>query len=319
MPQSSAFGRIECLEPRFDSLVCADAKLEVLADGFSWLEGPVWHRKGKYLLFSDIPANAIYRWDEECGVRLFLRPSGYTGREPFPGKEPGSNGLTLDAQGRLVLCEHGDRRITRLEPHGVKTTLVDRYHGRRLNSPNDLVFHSNGDLYFTDPPFGLPETFTDPTRELPFNGVYCLRQSGDLKLLLSERGAPNGLAFSPDEKTLYLSDDDPKCLGWWAYSVRADGTLATGRMLAAATRWARERAGAPDGLKVDEYGNLFATGPEGVYVFAPDGLHLGSIFTGVPTGNLAWGDDGSALYIAAQTRLLRIRVLTTGSPPSVCS
>ena len=317
MPHSSAFGRVERLDPRFDALVPADAKLEVLVDGFSWLEGPVWHSEGRCLFFSDIPANAIYRWDEDEGVRLFLKPSGYTGRDPFPGKEPGSNGLTFDSQGRLVLCAHGDRRIIRLDPNGVSTTLVAKYQGKRLNSPNDLVFHSNGDLYFTDPPFGLPDTFNDPGRELGFNGVYCLRQSGELKLLLSERAAPNGLAFSPDEKTLYLSDDDPACMGWWAYSVQADGSLAAGRMLAAATHWARERAGAPDGLKVDVHGNLFATGPEGVYVFTPEGIHLGSIFSGVPTGNLAWGDDGSSLYIAAQSRLLRMRVSTTGCPPRV--
>ena len=307
------FGRLEGLDPRFHGLVPPDSQLEVLAEGFAWLEGPVWSKAGGYLLFSDTIANTIYRYDPQQGYRVFLHPSGYTDDKPFTGKEPGSNGLTFDPQGRLVLCEHGDRRVTRLEPDGSKTVLADRYQGKRLNSPNDLVFKSDGSLYFTDPPYGLPRTFEDPGKELEVNGVYRLSSEGELTLLLSDIEAPNGIAFSPDEKTLYLSNSAKAQAAWLAYSVRPDGTLGLGRIFHDAAPWLRTRAGAPDGLKIDEHGNLFGAGPEAIYVFAPDGTHLGSIFTGVPTGNVAWGDDGSSLYITAGPRLLRLRLTTRGA------
>jgi gluconolactonase len=221
--------------------------------------------------------------------------------------------LAYDPSGRLVLCEHGDRRITRLEADGTKTTLVHRYQGKRINTPNDLVFKSNGDLYFTDPPFGLPQAFHDPGKELPFQGVYRYSKDGKLALLTKEVRAPNGLAFSPDEKTLYVSNADPKRAVWYAFAVRADGTLGKSRVFFDASGWARTRKGAPDGMKVDRSGHIFAAGPGGLHVFSPAGEHLGSIEMDVPTANCAWGNDGSMLYIAADTAIYRIRTATKGA------
>ncbi|HSE97299.1 MAG TPA: SMP-30/gluconolactonase/LRE family protein, partial [Blastocatellia bacterium] len=275
-------GRVVRLDARLDRIVPRGAKLEKIADGYNWVEGPVWDRRAGHLLFSDIPANSIYRWKPGEGVTLFLKPSGYTGSAPFEGREPGSNGLAFDSEGRLVLCEHGDRRVARMERDGRKTTLADRFEGKRLNSPNDLVFKSNGDIYFTDPPFGLPKTFSDPRRELPFCGVYRLSKDGKLTLLTKEVKAPNGIAFSPDEKKLYVTDVDPNRSAWMVFDVKADGTISNGQVFFDATAWTKTRPGAPDGLKVDRDGNLVATGPGGVYFFAPDGTHLGIIETGVP-------------------------------------
>jgi gluconolactonase len=301
------------LDPRFDQLVPANAVVEVVADGFAWVEGPVWNRAKNALLFSDIPNNAVMQWKEGNGVSQFLKPSGHTGSAPFTGREPGSNGLTFDAQGRLVLCEHGDRRISRLEADGRKTTLVDRYQGKRLNSPNDVVFRSNGDLYFTDPPFGLPKSFADPQKELDFQGVYRLSATGELSALLKEVKAPNGIAFSPDEKIAYVSNADKENAVWMAYTVRDDGTFTNGRVFFNATSWAKTKPGSPDGMKIDKNGNLFAAGPGGIHVLTPDGTHLGSFETGVATGNCAWGDNGSSLYIAANTAILRVKLTTKGA------
>lgn len=309
----STFGEIERLDPRLDHLVADTAQLEVIADeGFSWLEGPAWDQARGHLLFSDIPANAIYRWHPKFGVAPFLKPSGYSGSEPFTGREPGSNGLAFDHSGRLIICEHGDRRLRRLERDGSRTTLADRYAGKRLNSPNDVAVKSNGDIYFTDPPYGLPKTFADRGKELPYQGVFRLAGDGRLTLLEAELKAPNGLAFSPDERIFYLTDSDPDRPAWLAYDVRPDGTIGDGRVFHDAKPFTAERAGAPDGMAIDRAGNLFGAGPEGIYVFAPDGTHLGTVFTGVATGNLTWGEDGSSLIIAAETRLLRLRAITRG-------
>jgi gluconolactonase len=305
-------GNIVRLDPRFDALVPSDAQLETIAEGFTWTEGPVWNRHGNYLLFSDIPSNSILKWKAGEGVTTFLKPSGYTGTKPFEGKEPGSNGLIYDGAGRLVICQHGDRQIIRLEPNGAKTTLADRYNGKRFNSPNDLVFKSNGDLYFTDPPFGLPKTFKDPRKELPFQGVYRLSRDRKLTLLIKDLKTPNGIAFSPDEKILYVTDVNPKRTAWLAYDVSEDGNVANGRIFADASQWRREPSSGPDGLKVDHAGNVFGTRPGGISVFAPDGTRLGSIETGGPTSNLAWGGDGSMLYITAGTTVYRIKTMTKG-------
>ena len=304
--------KIVRLEPRFDKLVPHDAKIEKITDGFKWVEGPVWNRKERYLLFSDIPNNSVYKWQEGKGVTLFLKPSGYTGPAPFEGKEPGSNGLTFDAEGRLVLAQHGDRRIARLEKDGRLTVLVDKYEGRRLNSPNDLVFKSNGDLYFTDPPFGLAKAFDDPRKELPFQGVYRLSKDGKLTLLIKEIKAPNGIAFSPDEKRLYVTDVDFNRSAWLVYNVTADGTVTKGRLFADASSWKKPPFFGADGLKVDREGNVFGARPGGISIFSPDGTHLGSIETGMPTSNAAWGGDGSALYITGGTAIYRIKLGTTG-------
>jgi len=310
---TSRIGQIVLLDPRFDKLVPPDAELEKLADGFTWVEGPIWNREGQFLLFSDIPANSVHKWQEGKGVSLFLKPSGYTESTPFDGKEPGSNGLTLDGAGRLVLCRHGDRQIARLESDNRVTVLADRYDGKRINSPNDLVFKSNGDLYFTDPPFGLPRAFDDPHKELPFQGVYRVSKEGRVSLLIKDLKAPNGIAFSPDEKNLYVSDVDPKRSAWWVYDVKEDGTVAKGRIFFDATRWRKDPFFGPDGLKVDKEGNLFGARPGGISVFAPDGTHLGNIEIGGPTSNLNWGNDGSVLYITGGSAIYRLRTNTKGA------
>ncbi len=299
---------IERRDPRFDALVPRDAVLEILADGLTWVEGPLWVPSTGQVLFSDIPKNRVMRWKQNEGLGVFLEPSGYTGRAPFTGREPGSNGLALDAQGRLLLCQHGDRRIVRVERDGAWTTLAERYQGRRLNSPNDLIVRANGDIWFTDPPFGLPRQFDDPARELDFTGVFRLDGDGTLTLATRDVRAPNGLAFSPDGKTLYVSSVDAARPAWWAFDVRPDGTLGLPRLFHDAAPLVKNGPGLPDGLKVDRDGNVFASGPGGIYVFAPDGALLGSLLTGRPTSNLGWGEDGRTLFVTSDTALLRLRV-----------
>jgi gluconolactonase len=312
-PQGSrTVGKVDRLDARLDDLLGPDATMQKLAEGFDWSEGPIWMKNGEFLLFSDVPQNVVYRWKEGEGVTEFLNPSGYTGSTPRGG-EPGSNGLTVDSQGRLVLCEHGDRRVARLEADGKKTTLADRYQGKRFNSPNDLVFHSNGDLYFTDPPYGLEGKNDDPKKELPFNGVYRLKPGGELTLLTDKLTFPNGIAFSPDEKVLYVAVSDPARAIWMAYDVKEDGTIAHGRVFFDSTKLVKEHKGLPDGMKVDVKGNLFATGPGGVFIFSPDGKHIGTLNTGEATANCNWGNDGTTLYITADMYLCRIKTKTKGA------
>jgi gluconolactonase len=312
-PGATAFAvQIERMDPRLDKLVPPDATLEKVAEGFTWLEGPLWSRAGGYLLFSDIPKNLVRRWSQEAGASVFLENSGYSGTERFDGAEPGSNGLTWDPQGRLVLCQHGDRRIARLEADGTRTVIVDRYEGKRLNSPNDAVYSSTGDLYFTDPPFGLPKAYEDPGKDLPWSGVYRLSADGKLTLLTSELRAPNGLALTPDEKTLYVSNADRERPVWLAYELKPDGTAGAGQVIADATRFLGDGPGLPDGFKVDRLGHLFASGPGGLYVISPQGEVLGRIRTGVATSNCNWGGDGSTLYLTVSTGIFRIRLATRG-------
>ena len=312
----TAVGTIERLDPRMDALVGQNAALEIVADGFEWSEGPVWVGDG--VLFSDIPPNAIYKWNEAEGLRLFLQPSGYTGSEPRGG-EVGSNGLTLNSQGHLVLAQHGDRRIAQLmapldAPDPNYMTLADNYKGKRFNSPNDLVFHSSGSLYFTDPPYGLEQNVNDPAKELSYQGVFRLDPGGQVTLLDSTLTRPNGIAFSPDEQTLYVANSDPNEPIWVAYDVLDSGLLANRRVFFDAAHLMSEgRRGLPDGLKVDERGNLFATGPGGVLVFSPDGTHLGTLLTGQATSNCAFGEDGSVLFITADMYLLRVQLTTSGA------
>lgn len=308
-------GKIVRLDPALDQLIPKDAKIEVLAGGFEWSEGAVWDRADKSVLFSDIPRNAVMRWRESLGTTLFLQPAGYTGVADY-GKEPGSNGLAFDAEGRLISCEHGDRRISMLTSGGGKRTLADNYQGKRLNSPNDLTIKSNGDIYFTDPPYGLPDRWEDPRRELDFCGVYRISKSdGSLTLLTKEMTRPNGIGFSPDEKTLYVAQSDPQAAIWKAFPVKADGTLGDGKVLFDATSLVgAAMKGLPDGLKVDKQGNLWATGPGGVHIFSPEGKPLGRIDTGEATANCAWGgEDGSTLYLTADMFLARVHTSTAGA------
>lgn len=310
---NETYATFESLDPRFDALIAPDTKVEKIADDLMWSEGPLWDPRRKVLYFSDIPRNVVMQWHPEKGVSRFLERSGYTGAAPFTGKEPGSNGLTFDLQGRLTLCQHGDRRVSRREEDGTMVPLATTYEGKRLNSPNDLVFDREGNLYFTDPPYGLPGTFQDPEK-LPFQGVYRVTPDGTITLLTKELEAPNGLAFTPDYKTLYVANSQAEKPIWMAYEVRADGTLGAGREFAHAREYVKPGDGVPDGMKVDAQGNVFATGPGGVHVFAPDGKRLGRIITNVPTANVAWGEDGSTLFITANHRVLRLRTKTRGVP-----
>jgi gluconolactonase len=310
----SPYARLESLDKRFDALIAPDTKIDKIADDLKWSEGPLWDAKSSSLLFSDIPNNVVMRWNADKGVSRFLERSGYTGAAPFTGREPGSNGLTFDPQGRLTLCQHGDRRISRREADGTMVPVAVGYEGKKLNSPNDLVFDDQGALYFTDPPFGLPGTFTDPKKELPFNAVFRVAKDGKISAVTTELEAPNGLGFSPDFKTLYVANATAKEPIWKAYGVQPDGSLDKGRLFAEARSYVKEGDGVPDGLKVDIHGNVFATGPGGVHVFAPDGTRLGRIITDVPTANVAFGEDGSTLFITANHRVLRMRTLTRGMP-----
>lgn len=303
---------ITSLDPRFDQLVSKHAKLEKIADGFTWVEGPVWHKKDGYLLFSDIPANRVFKWTPGAGTSLYLERSGYSGSGPFAGAEPGSNGLTFDTNGRLVLCRHGDRQIGRLESDGTITPVATRHDGHRINSPNDLVFKSNGELYFTDPPFGLPDAFDDPDKA-SVQGVYRVAKDGTVTRVIADIKAPNGIAFSPDEKTLYVSDVDPDRAAWLAYDVNADGTVTNGRVFFDATRWRKDPFFGPDGFKLDVNGNLFGARPGGISVIAPDGTLLGTIETGQPTSNVAWGEDGHSLFVTGGSSVYRIRLVTRGT------
>ncbi len=312
--QPASLGQVEIYDPAMEQLVDKNSKIEILADGFTWTEGPVWIGSATdgHLLFSDIPRNSIFRWKQGEGISLFMNPSGYTG-VTYYGLEPGSNGLLLDADRNLVMCEHGDRRVSVLTPGGGKQTLADNYQGKRLNSPNDAVLKSNGDLYFTDPPYGLPMREKDPRRELDHFGVYRIsRKSGDVTLLTTQLQRPNGIAFSPDEKILYVAQSDPKQAIWMAFDVQADGLIGQGRVLYDATEQVGQQPGLPDGMSVDQQGNLWASGPGGIFVISPAGKPLGRITTGQKTSNCCFGEDGSTLFITADMYLCRIRTKAKG-------
>lgn len=298
--------------PALDAIVPPNPKVFKLAEGFQFTEGPVWvPADGGYLLFSDPNANRIYRYrDGELAV--FRDLSGYSGTDIAEYRQPGSNGLTLDAQGRLVLDQHGNRRVIRLEADGSETVLADRFDGRRLNSPNDLVYRSDGSLYFTDPFFGLPKFGDDPRRELPFTGVFRLAD-GTVTLQDDSLKGPNGIAFSPDEQYLYVGNWDPEQKVVMRYPVRPDGTLAAGEVFFDMTAAPGEDA--IDGIKVDVEGNLYVSGPGGLWVLSAQGRHLGTITTGRHPHNMAWGDDGRTLYLAAQDGLYRMPLLIEGMRP----
>lgn len=302
-------GSIERLDPALDAVLAPDAKIEQLADGFHWAEGPVWLPREKSLVFSDVPENTAYRWSAGKGITVFLQPSGWTG-DAAQARE-GSNGLALDGQGRLVLAQHGDRRIGRLTPGSPGfATLADRYDGKRFNSPNDLCFDRAGRIYFTDPPYGLPKG-VEP--ELGFQGVYRLDTDGRVTLITKELERPNGIALSPDERTLYVANSHPPRAIILAIPLSADGQPGTSRVFFDATPlMAKDRPGLPDGMKVDRAGNLWATGPGGVLVISPQGKHLGTLLTGRSTANCAFGEDGSTLFLTADSMLLRVKTKAAG-------
>lgn len=305
-------GGIERVDATVDQLIPADAKIEILANGFEWSEGPVWVPDGDYLLFSDIPRNSVFKWSAADSIQLYLKPAGFTSEQQREGEE-GSNGLLLSPDGKLVLCQHGDRRVAVMDapldqPAPDFITLAGQFEGQRLNSPNDAVYRSNGDLYFTDPPYGLEEGEEDPEKELDFQGVYVLKKDGTLVLLTEELSRPNGIGFSPDEKTLYVANSDPERAIWMAYDLLPDGTLGEGRVFFDVTNLAGQEKGLPDGLKVHSSGTIFATGPGGIFVFSPEGKHLATIKTTEATANCAFDETESTLYITADMYLQRLRL-----------
>jgi gluconolactonase len=305
---------VERADARLDAIVPAGVGTERVAGGFEFTEGPVW-AGGAGLLFSSPNTNAIYRLEPEAGrVSVFRSKSGYTGVDIGRYHQPGSNGLTFDPEGRLTICQHGNRRVIRVNPHGDTTVLADRFDGRRLNSPNDLVFRSDGTLYFTDPPFGLPGVFDDPEKELPFSGVFRARD-GEVTLVTDELAGPNGIAFSPDERWLYVGNWDPDAKVVVRYEIGADGHPAgPGEVLADLTGEPGEDA--IDGLKVDVDGNLYVCGPGGVWVLSPAGDRLGLLRLPEAPHNLAWGDaDARSLYVTALTSVYRIRLAVPGIRP----
>ena len=308
--EAAGVGRILRADPRLDALVPPGAAVEKLAEGYVFTEGPVWIRGESRLLFSDVRANAIHQWTEAEGASPFIDPVFEGDREGL--RSISSNGLTLDAEGRLVICEHGNRRISRVEADGSRTVLVDSFEGSRLNSPNDAAYGADGSLYFTDPPYGLEGLEESPLRELDFNGIYRLRPDGALELLVRDQTRPNGIALSPDEDILYVANSDADQKVWMAYDLDETGA-SNGRVFYDVND--QTAPGAADGLKVDLAGNLFATGPGGVWVIGWDGVHLGTILMPEVVANVAWGDDGQTLYMTASTGVYRIRLATGGTVP----
>ena len=310
-------GHVDRFAESLDSLISSDAKIEVLCGGFEWAEGPVWvpedrNQFGGYVLFSDIPHNAVMKWQEGAGASVFMKPAGYTGVADY-GAEPGSNGLALDAEQRLVSCEHGDRRISLLTKGGGKMTLADRWEGKRFNSPNDLAIRRNGDIFFTDPIYGLPKRENDPMREIDFCGIYRLQPDGSVTLQNREVSRPNGIAFSPDHNTLYVANSDGADPVWRAFPVNDDGNLGTPKPFFDSSKDERISRGGGDGLKVDAHGNVFATGPGGVLILSAEGKLLGRIVTGERIANVAWGNNGSVLYLTSDMYLCRIQTKTKGA------
>jgi len=307
-PVTAPVGHIVRLDPAFDALVPKDAQIEKLAGGFTFIEGPLWRPFGA-LWFSDVVGNVVRQWTPDGKVIEILRPGGYDGNSLPAGGYIGPNGSTAGENGSSVLCQHGNRRIVRVDRHMTITTIVDNFQGKKLNAPNDVVYRSDGSLFFSDPPYGLPLGDDDPMKELPFNAVFKFT-NGKLDPIITDMTRPNGVAFSPDEKTLYVSNSDENRRVWNRYDMNPDGTVRNGSVFADVTQ--HEDAGLPDGMKLDARGNIFATGPGGVWVFTPEGRHLGTIKTPEQPANCAWGDDWRSLYITACTGLYRVKTSTVG-------
>lgn len=306
-------GSVQGLDPRLDRIIAPGALPEILAEGFDWSEGPLWLPEQQKVIFSDVPANSIFEWSEQEGLKLYLKPSGYTDTIARGG-ETGSNGLLLDGEGRLVLCQHGDRRMARMmapldAPEARFETLAGSWGGKKFNSPNDAVFRSNGDLFFTDPAFGMEFRYQDPRREMEFTGVFKVGTDGSVTLLSDQLNAPNGIGFSPDESQLYVANSggEPGPV-WMVYDVAQDGTLSNTRIFCDASAASDTLQGGPDGLVVREDGIIFATGPGGVWVLDPDGELLGIIKTGQATSNCTLDAKNRYLYMTADMYLMRIRL-----------
>lgn len=303
---------IERWDSRLDAVIGSNVQLDVLAEGLDWTEGPLWVEEHQILLFSDIPPNRIYKWTEQGGTELYLMPSGYTQETPRGG-EVGSNGLLLDPDGHLVLCQHGDRRMAKMDaplhaPKPTYSTLADNYKGKKFNSPNDAVYKSNGDLYFTDPPYGLEKNVNDPLKEIPFQGVYRLSPDGEVTLLLDSLTRPNGIAFLLDEKTILIANSDPGKVHWYAYDVDDRGLLRNGRIFFDASEASKSAPGMPDGLKVNRQGNVFATGPGGIWIFDASGEALGRIRIHQLVSNVSLSRDGRKIFATADGEVIRIRL-----------
>lgn len=306
-------GSIEKLDPALDAIITGEPKIEILAEGYKWSEGPVWIESEKMLLFSDVPNNTIYKWTEEGGAQVWLTPSGYTGEGPSASREPGSNGLTLDNEGKLILCQHGDRRVARYDgtwkdPKPNFSTVADRFEGKRLSSPNDAVVRSNGDIFFTDPPYGLPKQQDDSTKEIAFNGVYKVSASGAVSVLVDSLTRPNGIAFTPDQKTFIVANSDPDKARWYAFDLAENDSVVNARIFYDATSLTKTEKGLPDGFRIDKNGNIFASGPGGIWIFNKEGKVLGKIKLPEPTANCAFADDEKTLYMTSNMNLLRVKL-----------
>jgi len=304
-------GRIERIDPALDNIISPNTKVELIAEGFDWSEGPVWIESEKMLLFSDVPQNIIYKWTEEKGKEIFLTPSGYTDSAKRSG-EMGSNGLVLDPNGKLVICQHGNRQMARMnasfkDPKSLFIPVANNYKGKKFNSPNDAVYNSKGELFFTDPPYGLEKRMDDPKKEIPFQGVYKVKKNGEVILLIDSITRPNGIAFLPGEKTLIISNSDPEKPFWYAFDVDNDG-LSNGRIFHSAAGYDSTEKGLPDGMKIDRNGNVFATGPGGLWIFNKEGKLLGKIKFDTATSNCAFSPDQKTLYITNNMNVLRVRL-----------
>ena len=301
---------IEKLDDALDALIDVSAPIEVISTGHQWSEGPVWIKDEKFLLWSDVPRNKISKWDPKTGeTTVFMDPSGYDGPKTEWG-EPGSNGLLLDAQGRLTVCDHGNRRVYRVEKDGTRKTIVDRFEGKRFNSPNDLIIHSNGDLYFTDPPYGLKNP---ASREIEWHGVYRVKPDGKVTLLTKEMTRPNGIGLSPDEKTLYIAQSDKELPVFKSWPIKDDGTLGEGKVMLDVSPWVKKGdPGMPDGMAIDTQGNIWGTGPGGVMIISPEGKLLGRLLMGKATANCAFGDDGSTLFITSSGFICKVKTKVKG-------
>jgi gluconolactonase len=305
-------GTIERTDASLNSIISENAEPEIIAEGFDWSEGPLWIEEQKMLIFSDVPQNTIYKWTENKGKEVYLKPSGYTGTIPRGG-EMGSNGLVLGKDGKLVLCQHGNRQMAWMDadlanPKPSFKTIADNYQGKKLNSPNDAVYRSNGDLFFTDPPYGLLKNVDDSSKEIPFQGVYRVSASGEIKLLTDSLTRPNGIAFMPGEKKLIVANSDPDKKVWYSFDLDANDSLINPRIFYSAQSSPATDKGLPDGMKIDKNGNVFATGPGGVWIFNKDGKLLGKIKLSEATSNCAFSPDQKTLYITNDMYVLRVKM-----------